>query len=62
MNTMLDMDRRSMLERMAWLLGAAALPAEALAKPAARAKRFLDPARENQISQLAMLPPGAEFR
>ena len=32
-----DMDRRTMLARMAMLLGAAALPGEALAKPAHRA-------------------------
>ena len=66
MNTMLDMDRRSMLERLAFLLGAAALPGEALAKPARRgAKRFLDASRMRLLSAVAdtMIPktdtPGA---
>ena len=34
-----EMDRRAMLGRMAFLLGATALPIEALAKPARRAQR-----------------------
>lgn len=65
MSNMLDMDRRSMLERLAYLLGAAALPVEALAKPAPRAKRFLDPVRLGLLSAVAetMIPktdtPGA---
>lgn len=65
MNMIADMDRRSLLERMAWLLGAAALPGEALAKPARRARRFLNPARMTLFSAVAetMIPqtdtPGA---
>ncbi|MGE3690235.1 MAG: gluconate 2-dehydrogenase subunit 3 family protein [Novosphingobium sp.] len=65
MNEMLDMDRRSLLERMALLLGAAALPAEALASPARRARRFLKPARMALLTAVAdtMIPktdtPGA---
>ncbi len=59
------MDRRTMLERMAWLLGAAALPGEALAKAAPRARRFLNPVRTALLSAVAdtMIPqtdtPGA---
>lgn len=62
------LDRRSMLERMAFLLGAAALPAEALAVPARRARgaqRFLTPARMALLTAVAdtMIPktdtPGA---
>lgn len=67
MTGMADMDRRMMLERMAWLLGAAALPGEALAKAAPRraARRFLTPARLALLSAVAdtMIPktetPGA---
>ncbi len=59
------MDRRTMLERLAWLLGAAALPGEALARAAPRARRFLDPVRTTLLSAIAdtMIPqtdtPGA---
>jgi hypothetical protein len=43
-----------MLERMAFLLGAAALPAEALAKPAARrARKFLNAPRMTLLSAVA---------
>lgn len=65
MNGMLDMDRREMLGRMAFLLGAAALPGEALAAPAPRARPFLNPARMRLLSAVAdtMIPktdtPGA---
>ncbi|MEO6716153.1 MAG: gluconate 2-dehydrogenase subunit 3 family protein [Novosphingobium sp.] len=65
MDDFLDMDRRSMLGRMAFLLGAAALPVEALAVPAPRARRFLNPARMALLSAVAdtMIPktdtPGA---
>lgn len=44
MGTFDTMDRRGLLGRMALLLGAATLPVEALAAPAAKAKRFLKPA------------------
>ena len=53
MDQILDMDRRELLGRMAFLLGAAALPMEALAKPAPRAKHFLDPARMRLLSAVA---------
>jgi gluconate 2-dehydrogenase gamma chain len=59
------MDRRTMLERMAFLIGAAALPGEALAKAAPRARRFLDARRMRLLSAVAdtMIPqtdtPGA---
>jgi gluconate 2-dehydrogenase gamma chain len=54
MSDLLNFDRRSMLERMAFLLGAAALPSAALAaKPAARAKRFLDAGRTRLLSAVA---------
>lgn len=53
MDEMLDIDRRSMLARVAMLLGAAALPGEALARPARRAKRFLNPARMTLLSAVA---------
>jgi gluconate 2-dehydrogenase gamma chain len=65
MNNMLDMDRRTLLERMAFLLGVAAVPDEALARPAARAKKFLDAGRMRLLSAVAetMIPqtdtPGA---
>ena len=65
MSDYLQFDRRSMLETMAFLLGAAALPADALAKPAARAKKFLDVGRMKLLSAVAdtMIPqtdtPGA---
>ena len=45
MHDLLNMDRRDLLARMALTLGAAALPAEALAAPARRARRFI-PARQ----------------
>ncbi len=53
MTDMLQMDRRSMLERMAFLLGAAALPGKALAGPAPRARRFLDADRTRLLSAVA---------
>lgn len=53
MTDLLHLDRRSMLERMAFLLGAAALPVEAFAKPAPRAKRFLDARRTGLLSAVA---------
>lgn len=62
---MSDMDRRSMIGRMAMLLGVASLPAEAFAKPAPRAKKFLDAGRMALLSAVAetMIPktdtPGA---
>jgi Gluconate 2-dehydrogenase subunit 3 len=65
MDTSLAMDRRGLLGRMALLLGAAALPAEALAAPAAKAKRFLKPAQLKLLSAVTdtILPatdtPGA---
>ena len=65
MNEMLDIDRRSMLGRMAMLLGATAFSAEALAAPAARAKRFLTAPRMSLLTAIAdtMIPksdtPGA---
>jgi gluconate 2-dehydrogenase gamma chain len=66
MNTKLDLDRRSLLERMAFLLGVAALPGEALARAAApRAKQFLDAGRMKLLTAVAdtMIPktdtPGA---
>ena len=65
MSDHLQFDRRGMLETMTFLLGAAALPADALAKPAARAKKFLDAGRMKLLSAVAdtMIPqtdtPGA---
>lgn len=65
MSGMADIDRRMMLERMAWLIGAAALPGEALARAAPRARRFLSAPRMALLSAIAdtMLPqtdtPGA---
>lgn len=45
MNDLLNMDRRSMVQRMAFLLGAAALPSNVFANSARRAKRFLPAAQ-----------------
>ena len=65
MSDFMQFDRRGMLETMAFLLGAAALPAEALAKPAARAKKFFDAGRMKLLNAVAdtMIPqtdtPGA---
>ncbi len=65
MSDHLQFDRRSMLETMAFLLGAAAVPGEALAKPAARTRKFLDGTRMALLSAVAdtMIPqtdtPGA---
>jgi hypothetical protein len=53
MSDHLQFDRRSMLATMAMLLGTATLPAEAFAKPAARAKRFLDARRMSLLSAVA---------
>ena len=53
MSDLLQFDRRSMLERMAFLLGAAALPVGAFAKAAPRAKRFLDAGRTRLLSAVA---------
>jgi Gluconate 2-dehydrogenase subunit 3 len=50
----LPFDRRSMLERMAFLLGAVALPVEALAAPEKRTKRIL------AAPQLALLTAVAD--
>lgn len=47
------LDRRSMLQRMASLLGAAALPGDALAVGAPRARRFLDAGRTSLLSAVA---------
>jgi gluconate 2-dehydrogenase gamma chain len=65
MTGLADMNRRTMLERMAFLLGAAALPGDVLAKAAQRARRFLNPPRMALFSAVAdtMIPqtdtPGA---
>jgi hypothetical protein len=53
MDTNYAMDRRGLLGRMALLLGTAALPVEALAAPAAKAKRFLKPAQLKLLSAVA---------
>jgi gluconate 2-dehydrogenase gamma chain len=53
MSSMSPIDRRTLLERAAWLLGAAALPGEALARPAARARNFLTPVRMTLLSAVA---------
>lgn len=53
MSHMMDMDRRAMLGRMALLLGAAAIPADAFAKAAPRATRFLDAGRMRLLSAVA---------
>ena len=50
---MSDLDRRSMLGQLAFLLGASAVPLEALAKPANRAKRVLDARRMRLLSAVA---------
>jgi hypothetical protein len=47
------MDRRALMQRMALLLGAAALPAEAFAAPAARARKFLAPPQYALLSAVA---------
>ena len=52
------MDRRTLIERAAWLLGAAAVPGEALARVTphargARARPFLTPARMALLSAVA---------
>jgi gluconate 2-dehydrogenase gamma chain len=65
MSDMMAMDRRAMLGRMALLLGAAAVPADAFAKPALGGKRFLDATRMGLLTAVAdtMIPqtdtPGA---
>jgi gluconate 2-dehydrogenase gamma chain len=49
-----EMDRRVMLQRIAFLLGATAIPADALlAAKAAKGKRFLDAARLKLLSAVA---------
>ena len=53
MDQLMDMDRRELLGRMAFLLGATNLPSAALATPAPRAKQFLDPARMRLLSAIA---------
>ncbi len=57
MSDMMQIDRRSMLERIAFLLGAAALPVEALARPAPRARTravaFLDAGRFRLLSAVS---------
>lgn len=53
MTELSPMDRRTLIERAAWLLGAAMVPGEALARPTARARRFLTPARMNLLSAVA---------
>jgi gluconate 2-dehydrogenase gamma chain len=62
---MSDLDRRSMIGRMAMLLGVASLPVEAFAKAAPRSKKFLNVRRMRLLSAVAdtMIPktdtPGA---
>lgn len=62
---MSDLDRRSMIGRMAMLLGVASLPVEAFAKAAPRTKKFLNVRRMRLLSAVAdtMIPktdtPGA---
>ncbi len=55
MDDFMMMERREMLTRMAVLLGAAALPGEALAKPTRRhgAARFLNPVRTRLLTAIA---------
>jgi len=57
MTDLSQMDRRTLIERAAWLLGAAAVPGEALAKVAQQAGRaphpFLTPARMTLLSAVA---------
>ncbi len=48
-----DMNRRGMLQNMALLLGVAALPAEALAAPARKAKTYLAPGTYRLLSAVA---------
>jgi hypothetical protein len=65
MSEFLNLDRRNMLVQLAALIGASALPVEALAAPRLRAKRFLAPPRFALLSAVAdtILPatdtPGA---
>ena len=47
------MDRRALMQRMALLLGAAALPVEAFAAPSRRARRFLPAAQFALLSAVA---------
>jgi Gluconate 2-dehydrogenase subunit 3 len=49
----LTMNRRALMANMALLLGAAALPAEAFAAPAARARKFLTPPQFALLSAVA---------
>ena len=57
MTDLSQMDRRTLIERAAWLLGAAAVPGEALARVAPRAGRgtrnFLTPAHMTLLSAVA---------
>jgi len=54
MNNLMNLDRRQLLERMALVLGTAALPAEALAAPRRRATRgFLTPSQMRLVSAIA---------
>jgi hypothetical protein len=58
MTDLSQMDRRTLIERAAWLLGAAAVPGEALARVVHRAGRaaarpFLTPARMTLLSAVA---------
>lgn len=53
MDSAFQTDRRALLQQLGLLIGAAALPAEALAAPAPRAARFLPPARFNLLSAVA---------
>ena len=57
MTALSPMDRRTLIERAAWLLGAAAVPGEALARVAPKAGRgarpFLTPARMALLSAVA---------
>ena len=53
MTELSHMDRRTLLERAVWLLGAAALPGEALARVAPHARHFLTPARMSLLSAVA---------
>lgn len=53
MNPPFATDRRSLLQHLALLLGATALPAEALAAPRQRAQRFLPPPRFATLSAVS---------
>ena len=53
MTELSHMDRRTLIERAAWLLGAAAVPGEALARAAPHARNFLTPARMTLLSAVA---------